>query len=71
MLNLWNIVMAEFEELYTWIVSPVTLREVEEMLDDFSLDEVQFFIITECIAEDLIDDLNPYLLRRAKMFLDL
>lgn len=63
--------MEGFNELYTWIVSPVTLRDVEEMFDLYSLDEIQFFIVTECIAEDLIDDLNPYLLNRARMFLDL
>jgi hypothetical protein len=62
--------MADFEDIYTWIISPVTLRDVEAMLDLYSLDEIQFFIITECIAEDFIDDLNPYLLRRARMFLD-
>ena len=71
MLNLWNIVMAEFEDLYTWIIGPITLRDAEAMMDSYSLDEIQFFVITECISEDLIDDLQPYLIRRARMFLDL
>lgn len=69
--NLWNTVMAEFEDIYSWIVAPVTLREIEAMMDTYALDEIQFFIITKCISKDLIEDLKPYLLRRMRMFLDL
>ena len=68
--------MAKYREKYLWNFFPspypgfvqyslyVSLIECKEMLDHYTLDQIQEFIVAGILARELLIDLRPYIRER-------